>query len=49
VLLSRDFQSGFDGLVKVLARSWSKAGETLDQLALAIEHERLRDTVVIAK
>jgi len=49
VLLRRDLQSCFDGFVEILARPWSEAGETLHELALAIEHERLGDAVIIAE
>src|ERR1043166_7009718 len=40
-------ESGFDRGVKILASLWSKAEKSLDKLALTIEHERLRDAVVV--
>src|ERR1051325_3334340 len=49
VLFSRDLQSRFDCFVEILARSWSISGETLHELALAIEDERLGNAVVIAE
>jgi hypothetical protein len=49
VLWNRRFQSAFDGGVKMRACLWSKAEKSFDKLALAIEHECLRDAVVVAE
>ena len=49
MLRSRGLQSGFDSGVKMLACAWSKAEKSFDELALPIEHERLRDPIVVAE
>lgn len=43
------FQSAFDSFVNSGAGRWTKADQTIDKLALAIEDERLRNSVAVGK
>src|SRR5690349_4261426 len=43
------FQSAFDGFVDLRAGRWSKTYQTIDEHAIAIEYERLRNPIAVGK
>src|SRR4030095_4233891 len=49
VLLSRVLQSCSDRGIEIHACFWSKAGETLHELALTIKHKGLRNRIAVGK